>query len=273
MPSRQSSPRSARNARTKDPARVAQHRHQEVHDDLGRADADALLTEVDLHLVPRRRLEAHGRDLGRALRLALVLHRALHRPHARGDAARRELLLDHDRVALRRRREELPRLRASVAVQPLSSWSSLRPGLRATHVAAHRVSRQPELGGDPLRAPAQRRQLPQLPDHLRLHHLDLLRLLRSGHRHVPRHLSPPSPRGRGRGSVLLSSGGHFSCRLTQLRRHPPSKSAAHAGSARRTARTARRAPGRAWRAPRRAPPSHGVRPRRAPDDHPEGLIR
>lgn len=79
--------------------------------------SDQLLTDVDLHLLARRRLESNARDIGRQLVPALVFHRALHRAHARCHATFGELVRNHDRVALGDRREQLPRFRPSVVVE------------------------------------------------------------------------------------------------------------------------------------------------------------
>src|SRR2546425_9707570 len=53
-----------------DPPRVAQHGDEEMDDDGALADAHSLLPEVHLHLVPRRRLVPHGRQLQRTRRRA-----------------------------------------------------------------------------------------------------------------------------------------------------------------------------------------------------------
>jgi hypothetical protein len=82
-----------------DPARVAEHRDEEVHLRALAADHDPLLAEVDLELRTRRRLEPHRRELRRASRLAVRLERALQRAQRHVDLALREQPLHDDGVA------------------------------------------------------------------------------------------------------------------------------------------------------------------------------
>ncbi len=70
-----------------DPPRVAQHGDEEMDDDGALADAHSLLPEVHLHLVPRRRLVPHGRQLQRAELPAPRRHDLLHHALGRGDTA------------------------------------------------------------------------------------------------------------------------------------------------------------------------------------------
>jgi hypothetical protein len=63
-----------------DPARVAEHGDEQVDLDPHAGDRDPPLAEVDLHLVTRRRLESHRRELGGALGLTMRREHTLQRP-------------------------------------------------------------------------------------------------------------------------------------------------------------------------------------------------
>ena len=68
------------------PPRVAERRHEHERLDLGAADLDQPLAEVDLQLPARRRLEPHRRQRLGLQRLPIRLHRPLQRPQADRDA-------------------------------------------------------------------------------------------------------------------------------------------------------------------------------------------
>jgi len=131
------------------------------------------LADVDLHLLARRRLEPHRRHLKSSLAPAPVLDRALHRPHAGCDAMVPQQPRHHHRVALGLAVEQPQRLGSRCRVEASRSQVLLHLRRRASQVALHRVARHAQLSRDALGSPAQLRQSPHLPDHLRRDHRHL----------------------------------------------------------------------------------------------------
>jgi hypothetical protein len=142
-----------------DAARVGQHRDEHHHADQLASDRDTLLAEVDLQLVARRRLEPHGRQLGRAPIATMTLDDALHVAHVHVDAALREHLRYHDRVALRGRVEQAHHLGALIGRELSARRSRLHLGVDAApQVPAHRPAAHPGLPRDAAQGPLQRVQ-------------------------------------------------------------------------------------------------------------------
>ena len=64
----------------KEAAGVTEDRDQQEHAHLGAGDRHALLAEIDLQLVARRRFDAHRRELGHPALASKVRHRSLNGP-------------------------------------------------------------------------------------------------------------------------------------------------------------------------------------------------
>ena len=119
------------------------------------ADHDPLLTEVDLELRARERLEPHRRELCRAARLAVRLERALQRPQRHIDVAVGEEPLYDDGVAGGGAIEQLARQRRLLGIERPRGGPRLNFGRgAATQVPPHAVARDAQLTRDPLAAPA-----------------------------------------------------------------------------------------------------------------------
>lgn len=159
-------------------ARVAQCRDEQVNPHPLTADLHGGGAEVDLQLLPRRRLEAHR---GSALRLQILaqsLDGALHSAQRHLDPMLvRQLLADDVGIA-----PMSPEALAEPIRQVIQSTSpSRRPvgvPTTTTQVTLHRLAVAPQLPGDPLRAPTQGLQ----PDHRRhivwgQHHVPPIRRL------------------------------------------------------------------------------------------------
>lgn len=86
-------------------AGVPQHRDEQVDLHQRVADARGLPAEVDLHLLPRLRLETHRGDVVDEL----LASGFLHRPNARVHALVPQLLVGHDGIPLRHVLEQLLR--------------------------------------------------------------------------------------------------------------------------------------------------------------------
>jgi hypothetical protein len=83
-----------------EPARETEHGDEQVDAHHLPGDDDPLLTEVDLHLIARLGLEAHGGRLGGPLLSAVILDGPLHGADADVRALLCEESLDDDGVAL-----------------------------------------------------------------------------------------------------------------------------------------------------------------------------
>ena len=159
----------------KQPARVAQDRDEEEHSDRALANLHALLAEVDLQLIPGRRLHTHRRQGSRPTRLADVRHGSLDRPYTDVDPALPQETLHDDGVALRGSFIQRPRLCARMLRQPPSMRPRLTPGRdRPPQIASHRIARDSDRPRDCLTAHTTTRQLPNRGNQLALEHRYLL---------------------------------------------------------------------------------------------------
>jgi hypothetical protein len=143
------------------------------------ADLHSRLAEVDLQLSPRRRLEAHRRPSLRPQILATPRHRPLYRAQADDQTKLRSQVLAHHVGVPPVPKQPL----GQPFLPPIQDLGALglavgRPPA-ALDVAPHRVAADPQLGGNPLGAPAQRPQA----QHRR-------HIVRRPHLVSPRNLSP-----------------------------------------------------------------------------------
>jgi hypothetical protein len=81
------------------PARVAQDRDEQEDAHPFAGDADPLLAEIDLQLIPGRALDAHRGELCGPAGPANIRDRPLHRPNADVNPALGQQPLHHDRIA------------------------------------------------------------------------------------------------------------------------------------------------------------------------------
>jgi hypothetical protein len=137
------------------PARVAQRRDEEVQPLAHAGDVHRALAEVDLELIARGRLEAHGRPRLGPQCLPQRRDRALDGAERHGDPVVAREVLAHDvgiATVLRESGGE-PRLEA---VQPSDAQGPRRWRPRAVReVPLDGVLGAPDFPGDPLRAPAE----------------------------------------------------------------------------------------------------------------------
>lgn len=133
---------------------MTQYRHQQVRADEHAADADLLLTQVDLHLVAWGGLVPHTGHVDGPLLAAKVGDHALHGMCAHRDASMSKLMGDHDGIAFCHAREELLSLGPPILIQAAARRSNLdlRSGL-TSQIPAARIARYAELCGDSFRAP------------------------------------------------------------------------------------------------------------------------
>ncbi len=190
-------------------ARIAEDRHQQEHAHPAGPDPHALLPEIDLQLIARRRFDPHRRHLRGPLRAPQVADRALDRPGTHRQPALREQPPHDGRIA--RRRPEIPRarVRSRRLRQPPAPRSDLVTGRqRVPQVLPDRVDRDAQLPGNRLLADPATPQRPNRGHYLAFDHRHL-RARR--YQHVPRVVHPTLLRG---GSVLLSRGDQYRCRST-----------------------------------------------------------
>ncbi len=139
-----------------DPARVAEHRDEQVHFDASAADHDPLLAEVDLHLMSRCSLETHRRHLGCALRVPMRCECPLQRTQRNLNVLLCEQSLHDYAVSSCRSVEQRHRYVALHSVERPRARSRLRLGVSAAQISLHAIASDAELASDPLGPPAER---------------------------------------------------------------------------------------------------------------------
>src|SRR5579859_756437 len=185
------------------PARITQRRDKHVHAHRLVPDTHALLTEVDLELMTRRRLEPHRRARFRRQLLPIARHRPLDRPQAHRHAQLARQILTND-IRIASVAEEALTKPGFVASQfPARGPALIRLPSTSAEVPLHRRARAAKLSRQTLASPTQLSQ----PQHRR-------HLVRLEHRFSPRnhrgdplitraHLSLPPLRG---GQISLATG-------------------------------------------------------------------
>lgn len=153
-----------------EPPRVAQDGGHEVDGHVLAGDGHDLLAEVDLHLLPRRGLEADGGQGPGAGLLPQGCDGPLQGAKFDRDPLGGEFLLDHDGVPFGDRAEESFDLALRVLVEPPGGRTILKADAGAGEIASNGVASDPQpprdlLDGDPLTGP-----LADPVDDLRLEH-------------------------------------------------------------------------------------------------------
>ncbi|MNT41119.1 hypothetical protein D3C72_1774710 [compost metagenome] len=126
------------------------HLHQQARND------DLLLPEVDLHLLARLGLEAHGRGFRRSLGLPVGCDDALDGANANLHAVSEQLAGDHDGIALSDGCKQFSRPLMPLVVELSRFGAHLnRHRVVRAQIAPDGISGDAQFVGDPLGAPVQ----------------------------------------------------------------------------------------------------------------------